>query len=122
VRKRITLKSGIEVTVYPVPPIGMTDITRANRDHGDVNNLRSDAALLTALPEVEVPDDWRFPDGLRYGGLEPTPGEFGRRLDYIKYGLLLDASDINAVLAVMYGDSVSEEEIASAEAAFRTNS
>ncbi len=130
----VKLTSGIVVKVLPVPPFALAEVERhfvfADRLEGEeaeaAQSARAlmvrEAAWLMALPDVEVPEDWVFPRGLRYAGVQPREGEEGRLLDYIEYGLLLTSGDVQAVQATMYESSLTGEELGIAEATFQTDS
>jgi len=117
----VTLSSGQTLTVKPVPPFVLTDAHHALSTLSDSEKDRAlrGVALLCALPEIKVPDDWKFPRGLTYAGAVPRAGVDGRLLDYIEYGLLVTPADIAAVQAVMYGADVTEPEVTAAEATFQ---
>lgn len=119
----VTLSNGQTLTVQPVPPFVLTDAQHALSHLEKTENERAlrGVALLCALPEISVPDDWKFPRGLTYAGIAPRAGEDGRALDYIEYGLLTTGEDLSAVQAVMYGADLTEPEVAAAEATFRAD-
>ena len=112
---QIILTNGIQIEVQPVPPFALAEIQRR---HPDQPQLAREAAWLMALPTITVPEDWQFPRGLQYAGVEPRPGNEGRLLDYIEYGLLIMSNDIQSVQSIMYGGDLTEEEISAAEEMF----
>jgi hypothetical protein len=128
---KVTLSTGQEIEVLPVPPFALAAVKAAHPPPTNLEpaelaealatqeRLTREVSWLIALPDVEVPEDWEFPRGLRYAGIHPREGEEGRRLDYIEYRLLITHEDLVQVREVMYGAVLSEEEIAAAEATFR---
>lgn len=123
---KVLLSGDRSVDVYVVPPFALTAV--AARFPGDDaatiatrEQTQRETAWLIAMPGLTVPDDWQFPDGLRYAGVEPRKGDRGRLLDYIEYGLLQTNNDILSVQAVMYAETVTEDEIGAAEAVFPDN-
>lgn len=123
---KVLLSNNCSVEVLPVPPFALAVV--ASRFPGDDaatiatrEQTQRETAWLIALPGLTVPDDWQFPDGLRYAGVEPRAGGAGRLLDYIEYGLLQTNNDILSVQTVMYAETVTEDEIGAAEAVFPDN-
>jgi hypothetical protein len=128
---KVTLSTGQEIEVLPVPPFALAAIDTAHPVPENLSpeeartalatreRIASEAAWLLALPDIEVPESWEFPRGLRYAGLQPREGQEGRLLDYIEYALLATHEDAEQVQRVMYGAALMEEEIAAAEATFR---
>lgn len=123
---KVLLSGDRSVDVYVVPPFALTAV--AARFPGDDaatvatrEQMQRETAWLIAMPGLTVPDDWQFPDGLRYAGVEPRAGGAGRLLDYIEYGLLQTNNDILSVQTVMYAETVTEDEIGAAEAVFPDN-
>lgn len=137
---QLTLSNGQTITVYPVPPFALMAVearypdppppdveadtdSQAWRDWyarqqaivEERDQARSDAALLIAFRDVEVPEGWRFPAYLTRAGLSERPGEDGRLLDYVRYVLLESGADIRAIKAVMYGRLTEQEVEASAD-------
>jgi hypothetical protein len=131
---KVKLTNGIVITVEPVPPFALNAVERrfvalvsgdspeSNAARASMEQMIKEAAWLMAIKDVVVPDDWTFPRGLRYAGVQPREGEDGRLLDYIEYGLLLTASDVQAVQAVMYDASLTGDELSDAEETFPANS
>lgn len=126
---KITLSTGMVIDVRPVPPFALAEIerhytfpvlegTELAQAQAARERMTREAAWLMALPDVTVPDDWQFPRGLRYAGIQPREGDDGLLLDYIEFGVLIAPSDIQAVQAVMYSSDLTEEEIGAAEATF----
>jgi hypothetical protein len=128
--KLITLSNGQEVEVQPVPPLALSVIGERNPVPENLDaeqtqaamsaqdRLVNEAAWLMALGHVEVPEDWQFPRGLTYAGIQPREGDAGRVLDYIEYGLLVTTDDLKKVQQAMYGDALTESEVDAAEAIF----
>ncbi len=119
----VSLSNGQTLTVHPVPPFAMTAIARslpANTPEAQAarERLMQEAAWLMALPGVSVPQDWAFPRGLSYAGIQSREGDEGRLLDYIEYGLLLTPADIQSVQVAMYGTALTEDDIGAAEDTF----
>jgi len=59
------------------------------------------------LPEMDrftarVPKGWKFPPELKEFGLQPREGARGKRLDFIRYGLLVTPSDVEKARNVMF--------------------
>jgi hypothetical protein len=73
---------------------------------------------LLAMPDLEPPVGWQIPRGLLYSGVRPREGEFGLLIDYIEHGLIASGGDIDAIMAVAYGHSISEGEVEAVEATF----
>lgn len=120
----VTLSNGMTVKVKTVPPFAMAAIEAALPPMDEMAGraatrarLSREAAWLLALPDVEVPEDWNFPPGLSYAGVDPREGEEGRKLDYIEFALLAQAQDIENVQQVMYGE-LTEDEVSAAEDMF----
>jgi hypothetical protein len=137
---KVTFSNGEEHEVLRVPPYALR---RVGADHplpdlpepdapdfeervAEVNalyeargRLLHETSLLMALPDVEVPEDWAFPRGLRHGGVEPRQGENGTWLDYVEYGLLRTQEDIEALQDAMHGKPLSREEVTAAEETFQ---
>lgn len=143
--EKITLSNGVEVQVYPVPPFALSAIearySEPEMPEGDreslewrrwVSELRqaraqreqavTEAALLVALRDVELPEGWRLPEAFRLAGFQEREGERGRRLDYVQYELLIAPGDLVAVQSAMYGSTLTEEEVKAAEATFPSDS
>jgi hypothetical protein len=127
----LTLSNGIVVEVQSVPPFALAEIERRFSSIEGLEGaelkqaqdararLAREAAWLMALPDVTVPENWEFPRGLRYAGIQAREGEAGELLDYIEYGLLCTPQDIQDVQRVMYGADLTEEDISTAEATFQ---
>jgi hypothetical protein len=124
---KVTFSNGRIENVYPVPPFALAIVAAMFPADGDPATIAAreqkqrETAWLIGFQGLAVPEDWQFPEGLRYAGIEPRAGEQGRLLDYIEYGLLLRDADIAKTQAVMYGETVTEEEITAAEAVFPGN-
>ena len=55
--------------------------------------------------EDEPPKGWKFPPFLVAYGKKPRAGKRGKRVDFIKYTLITQAQDMEAVQMAMYGMS-----------------
>ena len=144
--EKITLSNGVEVQVYPVPPFALSAIESQYPDPempmpkmeqdspewrrwvSEMQQARerreqaiTEAALLVALRDVELPEGWRLPEAFRLAGFQEREGERGRRLDYIQYELLIAPGDLVAVQNAMYGSTLTEGEVEAAEATFPAN-
>jgi len=59
------------------------------------------------LPEMDrftanPPTGWKFPQELEDFGLKPGEGTRGKRLDFIRYGLLITPSDVEQARKIMF--------------------
>jgi hypothetical protein len=68
----------------------------------------------------DPPKGWKFPAFLTEYGRKPRPGKRGRRVDFVKYVLIVAARDMEAVQMVMYGMSkpLTREEVDAAAGLF----
>lgn len=128
----VTLSDGQAVNVKSVPPFALAVVAaKFPVPDGEKKEIaialaeqerrQREVAWLIAFEGLAVPEEWQFPDGLRYVGIEPRAGEKGRLLDYIEFGLLQTSADVSKVQTVMYDSAVTEEEIEAAEAVFPDN-
>ena len=84
-----------------------------------LDQARKRYALKYAFRELAVPDEWTFPEAAWSEGLEPSSGDQGRLLDYVRHEFLRTPGDIeqtNEVLA--YAQPLTNEEVAAARTLF----
>jgi hypothetical protein len=142
--KQVKLFNGKMVVVHPVPPFVLSVVeaqypmpeppnvaqdedetawrawhAESRRVEAARDTARNEAALLVALRDVELPEDWTFPLALTMAGIEARDGERGRRLDYIQYELIQTPHDLAEIQAQMFIGCVLEEEVQAVGDTFR---
>jgi hypothetical protein len=125
--------TGREISM-PIPTdpdyLAAVEVWRAERAeweeryNEEVDRMRA----LFVLKDVQVPDGWdaeqEFGEEMRFFDpeWEPTPGEMGRKLDYILWDIMGDGLDANRILdAEAELSGIDVQEVVANEASFQDN-